>query len=47
MKPYEELLPDYEVELKSDADDHLVNESVELLKKSKMQYIESYVNSID
>lgn len=47
MKPYEELLPDYEVELKSETDDHLVNESVELLKKSKMQYISNYIDSID
>jgi len=47
MQPYEELLPDYEVELKNENDDHLVNESVELLKKSKMQYITSYIDSID
>lgn len=47
MQPYEELLPDYEVELKNENDDHLVNESVELLKKSKMQYIMSYIDSID
>lgn len=46
MQPYEELLPDYEVQLKSETDDHLVSESVELLKKNKMQYITSYVESI-
>ena len=46
MKPFEELLPDYEVTPK-DLNDKESVENIELLKKSKLEYISNYVNNID
>ena len=47
MRPYEELLPDYEVELSFNNDMKLQNESIELIKKSKLDYVRNYINNID
>lgn len=47
MQPYEELLPDYEVELSFNADMKLQNESIELIKKSKLEYVRNYISNID
>lgn len=48
MKPYEELLPDYQVKLafgeNSTAEEKT---SIELLKKSKLDYVRNYVDNID
>lgn len=46
-KPYEELLPDYEVDLQLTANFKLQNESVELIKKSKLEYVKNYIENID
>ena len=47
MKPFEELLPDYEVKTASDNGDTEADENVELLKKSKLEYISNYIENID
>lgn len=47
MQPYEELLPDYEVELSFSSDMKIQNESIELIKKSKLEYVRNYINNID
>lgn len=46
MKPFEELLPDYEIAVKEESGEQVINESVELLKKSKLEYISNYVDNI-
>ena len=46
MKPFEELLPDYEVQPKANDDKESI-ENVQLLKKSKLEYISNYINNID
>lgn len=46
-KPYDELLPDYEVDIELNNDIKLQNESIELIKKSKLDYIKNYINNID
>ena len=46
-KPYDELLPDYEVDLELNRDIKMQNESIELIKKSKLDYIKNYINNID
>lgn len=46
-KPYEELLPDYDVDLSTNKEIQLQNESIELIKKSKLDYIQNYINNID
>lgn len=45
-KPYEELLPDYAVALNT-SNDVVQNQSIEMIKKSKLDYIKSYVENID
>lgn len=45
--PYEELLPDYDVNLNLTSDITLQNESIELIKKSKMEYVRNYISNID
>jgi chorismate mutase len=45
--PYEELLPDYEVDFNSNSEIKIQNESIELIKKSKLDYIRNYINNID
>ena len=47
MKPFEELLPDYEVKAASNNGDTEADENVELLKKSKLEYISNYIENID
>lgn len=47
MQPYEELLPDYEVSLSSNNDIKVQNSSIELIKKSKLEYIKTYISNID
>ena len=47
MHPYEELLPDYEVELSFSTDIKIQNESIELIKKSKLEYVRNYISNID
>lgn len=46
-KPYEELLPDYEVGFNSCSDIKMQNESIELIKKSKLDYVHNYIQNID
>ena len=45
FKPYEELLPDYRVQLGGEGKSD--NASLELIRKSKLEYIRSYVDGID
>lgn len=45
--PYEELLPDYDVDLTTNSEIKMQNESIELIKKSKLDYIKSYIQNID
>lgn len=45
--PYEELLPDYDVDISTNSEIKLQNESIELIKKSKLEYIKSYIDNID
>ena len=49
FKPYEELLPDYQVELNFDSENAANDQNylVKSLKKSKLEYIEKYVEQID
>ena len=49
FKPYEELLPDYQVELNFDSENTANDQNylVKSLKKSKLEYIEKYVEQID
>lgn len=47
MQPYEELLPDYEVNLSSNIDINIQNSTVDLIKKSKLDYIKTYIFNID
>ena len=47
MHPYEELLPDYEVELSFSSDIKIQNESIELIKKSKLEDVRNYISNID
>lgn len=44
--PYEELLPDYEVKLINDGKD-VGNKSLEIIRKSKIDYIRTYINNIE
>lgn len=45
--PYEELLPDYKVDVQSSNLIKLQNESIELIKKSKLDYVKNYIANID
>jgi len=48
MKPYEEMLPEYVVApVSSISCDDNSSESIELLKKSKLDYIRNYITNID
>lgn len=47
MKPFEELLPEYDIAVKSSTDDRSSMQSIELLKKSKLEYIQNYIDNID
>lgn len=46
-KPYDELTPDYDVNINYGNDVKLQNESIELIKKSKLEYIKNYIDNID
>lgn len=45
--PYEELLPDYEVSIADCESNTETNSSINLIRKSKLEYIHSYINNID
>ena len=47
QQPYEELMPDYEVALKDTPTTEITDESIALIKKSKMEYVKLYVGNID
>lgn len=49
FKPYEELLPDYQVQVAftSNAGDKKQDKILAALKKSKLDYIDSYINQLD
>lgn len=47
MQPYEELLPDYEVSLSANNDISAQNSTIDLIKKSKLDYIKTYIFNID
>ena len=47
QQPYEELMPDYEVTLKDTSTTEITDESIALIKKSKMEYVKRYVGNID
>jgi len=41
------LLPDYDVDLDLNSEMRMQNESIELIKKSKMDYVKNYIKNID
>ena len=48
MKPHEELLPEYAISISVSSDnDAETSKSIELLKKSKLEYIQNYIDNID
>lgn len=47
FKPYDELTPDYDVNISYGNDITLQNDSIELIKKSKLEYIKNYIDNID
>ena len=48
MKPHEELLPEYAISISDSSDnDAETSKSIELLKKSKLEYIQNYIDNID
>lgn len=48
LLPYEELLPDYEVKIFDSIDETTIqNETIDLIKKSKLEYIRKYIDNID
>lgn len=47
FKPYEELIPSYDASIAYGNDIKIENESIELIKKSKLEYIRTYVDNID
>ena len=47
FKPYEELLPEYKVAIQYALKSKDDQTSVELLQKSKLEYIRNYIDSID
>lgn len=48
FKPYEELLPDYQVKLDfSSMGSTTASESIALIKKSKLDYMKNYIDNID
>ena len=47
-RPYEELQPSYDIIVSYDSKDgKMINESLDSIKKSKLEYINSYINNID
>lgn len=47
LMPYEELLPDYAVSISNNDNNNIQNDSIELIKKSKLEYIKNYISNID
>ena len=48
MKPHEELLPEYAISISDSLDNDVeTSKSIELLKKSKLEYIQNYIDNID
>lgn len=48
FSPYEELLPEYEIQIGNGEDKEEVNnETLDLIKKSKLDYIRKYIDNID
>lgn len=48
MKPHEELLPEYAITISDSSDNDVeTSKSIELLKKSKLEYIQNYIDNID
>ena len=46
--PYEELLPDYEIKIGENLEDQAMNnETLDLIRKSKLDYIRKYIDEID
>jgi hypothetical protein len=46
-QPYEELLPDYDIDITTSSEIKIQNESIALIKKSKLEYIKTYIDNID
>jgi DNA repair exonuclease SbcCD nuclease subunit len=44
---YEELLPEYGVAVKEESQDGSSNDQLQLIKKSKLEYVKSYIEGID
>lgn len=47
FNPYEELLPEYEIQIGQDDGSDINNETLDLIKKSKLDYIRKYIDEID
>lgn len=47
FSPYEETIPDFEVKFSGNTDSEVNNETLELIQKSKLDYIFNYIESID
>ena len=47
FKPYEELIPSYDASIAYGNDVKIENESIALIKKSKLEYIRNYISNID
>ncbi len=47
LQPYEELLPDYDVDISNNSETKTHNASIELIRKSKLDYIKAYIENID
>ena len=47
FKPYEELIPSYDASIAYGNDIKIESESIQLIKKSKLDYIKNYVDNID
>ena len=46
MLPYEELIPNYDVQIEEEVQD-IDDEQAKLIKKSKLEYIKKYIDNID
>lgn len=46
-KPYEELLPEYQVDITTTISNKTETNTIELIRKSKLEYIHNYIESID
>ena len=46
MHPYEELLPDYDIQINDGDADIEQSEVIDLLRKSKLEYVKNYIDNI-